>query len=169
MYSGLKGVYKARLRAFSLISFFRSPLVPDACRRARRWLLASVLDCAVLFIAFKGAFWPFVMEDLFSRANRARSRIVIGEIAPDKFVSLLWQPTSFEALPGTPFPLNRHGISQTRLIDARSVSPVWNQKRVDVLHSLFPDHFLPSHEYTLTSSRSCYRIISCRALKTLWL
>ena len=105
-------------------------------RRARRTLLGTLLVYALLVATHLGEFWPFSIYPMFSQGGNDWSRAVVRAV-PDT-LDPAWEATSeVEALPGTGFPLTRHGIDPIDLSNYVSKTDAWTPKRAAGLRTMF--------------------------------
>jgi len=106
--------------------------------RARSILLATLLVYGLLVATHEGEFWPFSIYPMFSQAGNPWSRAVVREV-PDAAAVPWTTVSSFEALPGTPFPLAEYGIDPIDLANFVSKTETWDVDRLDGLRTMFYD------------------------------
>lgn len=113
------------------MSFFRN--------RARTLLLGTLLIYGILVATHKGEFWPFSIYPMFSQAGNPWSRALVREVPPQAD-SVAWTSvSSFEALPGEPFPMAEYGIDPIDLANFVSKTETWDAKRLDGMRTMFYD------------------------------
>ena len=106
--------------------------------RARTLLLGTLLAYGLLVATHKGEFWPFSIYPMFSQAGNPWSRAVVREVSETTAVP--WNTvSSFDALPGTPFPLAEHGIDPIDLANFVSKTETWDANRLNGLRTMFYD------------------------------
>lgn len=92
-----------------------SPAAALLARRAGLLLLAVGAAYAVLVATHRGEFWPFSVYPMFSRAGRPWARACVLKWTPPIALASLRGGRPLESWPGTPFPLQEHGLSQNDL------------------------------------------------------
>lgn len=85
-----------------------------------------------------GEFWPFSIYPMFSRGGHPWVRSHIREVA-DASDPQLWQPRSFDDLPGTPYALGPRGINQNDIANFIAKVRTWDAQRVAGIRSVFED------------------------------
>lgn len=107
-------------------------------RRARAALLGTLLVYVLLVATHAGEFWPFSIYPMFSQAGHPWSRAVVRDVSDVDPVA--WDTLSApDALPGTPFPLAKHGIDPIDLANFVSKTTAWNAARISGLRTMFYD------------------------------
>lgn len=112
--------------------------MPSLYSRARSILLGTLLVYGLLVATHEGEFWPFSIYPMFSQAGNPWSRAVVREVSPTEAVP--WTSvSSFDALPGSPFPLAEHGIDPIDLANFVSKTQTWDADRLNGLRTMFYD------------------------------
>lgn len=85
-----------------------------------------------------GEFWPLSIYPMFSRGGHPWVRSHMREVA-DASDPQLWQPRSFDDLPGTPYALGPRGINQNDIANFISKVRTWDAQRVAGIRSVFEE------------------------------
>jgi hypothetical protein len=100
-------------------------------------ILGTLVVYTLLVATHLGEFWPFSIYPMFSQGGRTWSRALVRDVSalpPDA----VWDGlTSFEALPGAPYPLDPTGINQNDLANFVSKSRSWSPSRVAAIKRVF--------------------------------
>lgn len=112
-----------------------SPPERPAYRRARRFLIGTLLVYALLVSTHLGEFWPFSIYPMFSQAGKPWTRAIVREVPEE--APLSWEAVALEDLPGTPYPLRLTSINQNDLANFVSKSESWDPRRVEAMRKIF--------------------------------
>jgi len=112
-------------------------------RKSIRIVGVTLLVYVALVATHLGEFWPFSIYPMFSQAGNPWTRTVVREV-PDDATKIAWQSTSLTALPGHPFPVVEHGISQNDIANYVTKTSEWTGRRTRGFRSLFARN----HDFT---------------------
>lgn len=89
-----------------------------------------------LLATHRGEFWPYSTYPMFARAGKRWQRSVVREddgIAAEE----RWRAHTLDALPGTPFPLEKYGVEAVELNGYLDATSDWDDARSAGLRALF--------------------------------
>jgi hypothetical protein len=115
------------------------------------YLLAGILAVyAALAATHKGEFWPFSIYPMFSGGGQPWNDALIRKINEDTR-QIKWNITTKKELPGSPFSLNKRGISQQVLYSFNAASH-WNEDDTRRLRSGFQNKFNDGEAYLIVEA-----------------
>jgi hypothetical protein len=91
---------------------------------------------ALLVASHKGEFWPFSIYPMFSQAGNPWTRAMVREL-PNDPERVSWEAADLSSLPGSPYPVEEHGINQNDVSNYVSKTTEWTPQRLRGFRSLF--------------------------------